>query len=38
MNAELFLFGKRINMARRSRRRLLVVLVYVGFAVLLAGL
>jgi len=38
MNAELFLFGKRINMARRSRRRLLVVLVYAGFTALLTVL
>jgi hypothetical protein len=35
MNAELFLFGKRIDMARRSRRRLLVVLVYAGLTALL---
>jgi hypothetical protein len=38
MNAELSLFGKRIDMASRARRRCLVVLVYAGFAALLAWL
>jgi hypothetical protein len=37
MNAEFFLFGKRIDMAHRARRRWLVALVYAGFAALLAG-
>jgi len=38
MNAELFLFGARINMAPRRRRRWLVVLVYAAIAALLAWL
>jgi hypothetical protein len=38
MNADLSLFGKRIDMASRARRRWLVVLVYAGFAALLSGL
>ena len=38
MNAELSLFGRRIDMAPRARRRWLVVLVYATFATLLTGL
>jgi hypothetical protein len=37
MKTEFVLFGKRINMASRSRRRWLVVLVYAGFAALMAA-
>ncbi len=36
MNAELVLFGKRVDMARRTRRRALVIAVYVTLAVLIA--
>ena len=38
MNAELVLFGKRVDMARRARRRALVVAVYGALAVLIAVL
>lgn len=38
MRAELVLMGKRVDMAAQSRRRTLVVLIYGGFAVLMAGL
>ena len=38
MNAELVLFGMRVNMAQRQRRRLLVVLIYTALAVLMAVL
>jgi hypothetical protein len=37
MNAELFLFRKRIDMAPRTRRRSLVVLIYATLAVAMAG-
>ena len=36
MNAELVLLGKRVEMARRSRRRALVIGVYMGLAVVVA--
>ena len=36
MRAEIAFFGKRIDMSARSRRRALVVLMYLAFAVLLA--
>lgn len=38
MNAELVFFGKRIDMARRIRRRVLVVSVYVSLAILMGTL
>lgn len=38
MNAELVLFGRRIDMARQRRRRVLVVAMYSVFAVLMAVL
>lgn len=38
MNAELVLFGRRVDMARRGRRRTLVVAVYSALAVLMAVL
>lgn len=38
MNAELVLFGRRVDMARRGRRRALVIAVYSALAVLMAGL
>lgn len=38
MNAELVFFGKRVDMAQRSRRRVLVAAIYGAFAVLLAVL
>ena len=34
MNTTLLMLGKRVNMARRSHRRWLVVLIYAGFAAL----
>jgi hypothetical protein len=37
MNAELFLLGRRIDMAPRARRRGLVVVIYTVLAVLMAG-
>jgi hypothetical protein len=37
MRAELFLLGKRIDMAPRRRRRWLVALIYFGFAALMTG-
>jgi hypothetical protein len=37
MRAELFLLGKRIDMAPRRRRRWLVVLIYTGFAALMTS-
>ena len=37
MNAELFLFRKRIDMAPRARRRSLVALIYVTLAAAMAG-
>ena len=36
MRAEIAIFGKRIDMSARARRRALVVLMYLAFAVLLA--
>lgn len=36
MNAELMLLGKRVNMARQSRRRALVVVVYAALALVIA--
>ncbi len=38
MRAELVMMGKRVDMARRARRRLLVVLIYAVLAALLIGL
>jgi energy-coupling factor transporter transmembrane protein EcfT len=38
MNAELVFFGKRLDMARRQRRRVLVIVIYAALAVLLASL
>ena len=38
MRAELVFLGKRIDMAPRSNRRTLVVLIYVGLAALMGGL
>ena len=38
MNAELVFFGKRLNMAQRQRRRMLVVLIYASLAILMAAL
>jgi hypothetical protein len=38
MKAELLLMGKRVDMARRTRRRTLVVLIYAGLTALIAGL
>jgi hypothetical protein len=38
MNAELVFFGKRVDMAQRSRRRSLVTAIYGAFAALLAVL
>jgi hypothetical protein len=38
MRAELVLMGKRVDMAPRINRRALVVLIYAGLAVLMAGL
>jgi hypothetical protein len=38
MNAELFLLGKRIDMAPRGRRHALVVLIYSGLAAAITGL
>jgi hypothetical protein len=38
MNAELVLFGKRVDMAPRTHRRTLVVLIYTTLALLMAGL
>lgn len=38
MRAELVLMGKRVDMAPRTRRRALVVLIYAGLAALMAGL
>lgn len=38
MRAELVLMGRRVDMAPRSNRRTLVVLIYVGMAALMAGL
>lgn len=37
MNAELVLFGKRVDMANRRRRRTLVILLYASLAVLMAA-
>lgn len=37
MRAEFHLFGRRINMAPRARRRWLVVLIYAGFGALWSG-
>jgi hypothetical protein len=37
MNAELVLLGKRIDMAPRARRRMLVVLIYVGIGAAMTG-
>jgi hypothetical protein len=37
MNAEITLFGKRISMASRARRRALVVFLYVTFAAWIVG-
>ena len=37
MRAELVLMGRRVDMARRARRRGLVVAIYAGFAGLLVG-
>jgi hypothetical protein len=37
MNAELYLLGRRIDMAPRVRRRWLVVLIYASLAALMAG-
>lgn len=36
MNAELVLLGKRVNMARRARRRALVIAIYAGLALAIA--
>ncbi len=38
MNAELVFFGRRVSMARRDRRRALVVSIYAALAVLMATL
>jgi hypothetical protein len=38
MNAELVFFGKRVDMARRHRRRLLVIAIYTALATLVACL
>jgi hypothetical protein len=38
MNAEVVVLGRRISMARQTRRRALVVAIYAAFAVLLAAL
>jgi hypothetical protein len=38
MNAELIVFGRRVDMAQRRRRRLLVVAVYAALGVLMAVL
>lgn len=38
MNAELLLFGRRIDMAQRRRRRALVVVIYAALAALMAVL
>ena len=38
MNADLVLFGRRVDMARRARRRTLVIAVYSALAVLMAVL
>ena len=38
MRAELVLMGRRVDLARRARRRTLVVLIYAGLAALMAGL
>jgi len=38
MRAELVLMGKRVDMAPRTNRRALVVLIYAGMAALMAGL
>ena len=38
MNAELVFFGMRVSMARRDRRRALVISIYVALAVLMAAL
>lgn len=38
MRAELVLFGRQIDMARQTRRRMLVVLIYAGIAALMIGL
>ena len=38
MRAELVLMGKRVDMAPRTNRRVLVVLIYAAMAALMAGL
>lgn len=38
MNAELVFFGKRVDMAQRHRRRILVIAIYAALAVLMACL